>query len=36
MLVLDLVWTTDPDILMHPFRNGEAAFEPGENIGGAV
>ena len=35
MVVLDLVWTTDPGNTS-AVGNGEEAFETGENMGGAV
>ena len=35
MVVLDLVWTTDPSN-SSAVGNGEEAFETGENMGGAV
>ena len=35
MVVLDLVWTTDPGN-SSAIGNGEEAFETGENMGGAV
>ena len=35
MVVLDLVWTTDPGN-WSAVGNGEEAFETGENMGGAV
>ena len=35
MVVLDLVWTTDPGN-SSAVGNGEEAFETGENMGGAV
>ena len=35
MVVLDLVWTTDPGN-SSAVGNGEEAFEAGENMGGAV
>ena len=35
MVVLDLVWTTDPGN-RSAVRNGEEAFKTGENMGGAV
>ena len=35
MVVFDLVWTTDPGN-SSAVRNGEEAFETGENVGNAV
>ena len=35
MVVLDLVWATDPSN-SSAVGNGEEAFETGENMGGAV
>ena len=35
MVILDLVWTTDPGN-SSAVGNGEEAFETGENMGGAV
>ena len=35
MVVLDLVWTTDPDN-SSAIKNGEEAFKMGENMGGTV
>ena len=35
MMVLDLVWTTDPGN-SSAVGNGEEAFETAENMGGAI
>ena len=35
MVVLDLVWTTDPGN-SSAVRNGKEAFETDENMGGAI
>ena len=35
MVIFDLAWATDPGNLS-VVKNGEEAFETGENMGGAV